>query len=61
MKFKNNISLVTRKIGDYMSFFLPGAEGLIIRVQIMLESPKPANFLTLAFFCCINCQDIFLV
>ena len=30
MKFKNNISLVTRKIGDYISFFLPGAEGLII-------------------------------
>ena len=30
LKFKNNISLVTRKIGGYMSFFLPGAKGLII-------------------------------
>ena len=50
LKFKNNISLVTRKIGGYMSFFLPGAKGLIIWVQISLESPKPANFFSLAFF-----------
>lgn len=30
LKHKNNVSLITRKIGGYMSFLFPGAESLII-------------------------------
>lgn len=47
LKFKNNISLVTRKIGDYMSFFFPGQRAWLseYRLSSSLQSQPTLSHL----------------